>query len=95
MKQKWSWFSANNWDNCGIKETPNTPDSSALGGQVRQATEIWRHQESNKTRAKQAEGHDGHDPRTEFAQKQMSISEQHEEEDGPSSWDILHILISS
>jgi len=22
MKQKWSWFPANNWDNCGIKETP-------------------------------------------------------------------------
>jgi len=22
VKQKWSWFSANNWDNCGIKETP-------------------------------------------------------------------------
>jgi len=21
VKQKWSWFSANNWDNCGIKET--------------------------------------------------------------------------
>jgi len=22
MKQEWSWFSANNWDNCGIKEAP-------------------------------------------------------------------------
>jgi len=22
VKQKWSRFSANNWDNCGIKETP-------------------------------------------------------------------------
>jgi len=22
VKQKWSLFSANNWDNCGIKETP-------------------------------------------------------------------------
>jgi len=21
MKQKWSWFPANNWDNCRIKET--------------------------------------------------------------------------
>jgi len=54
---------------------------------MRQATEIRRHQESNKTRAKQAEGHDGRDPRLEFAQKQMSISEQSDEEDGPSSWE--------
>jgi len=30
-----------------------TPDSSALGGQKYQATEIKRHQEGNKTRAKQ------------------------------------------
>jgi len=52
-----------------------------------QATEIRRHQESNKTGAEQPEGHDIHDARTEFAQKQMSISEQHDEEDGPSSWD--------
>jgi len=74
-----------------------------------QATEIRRHQESNKTRAKQSEGHDIRDPRTEFAQKQTSIGEQHDEEDGPSSWDpqrhpkmltnmcerYLHMLISS
>jgi len=52
---------------------------------MHQATEIRRHQESNKTRAKQPEGHDGRDPRTESAQKQMSISD---EEDGPSSWDL-------
>jgi len=52
-----------------------------------QATEIRRHQESNKTRAKQPEGHDTRDPRTEFEQKKMSISEQCDEEDGPSSWD--------
>jgi len=32
----------------------STPDSSALGGQMHQATEIKRHQESNKTKAKQA-----------------------------------------
>jgi len=54
---------------------------------MRQATEIRRHQESNKTGAKHPEGHDGHDPGTEFVQKQMSISEQRDEEDGPSSWD--------
>jgi len=54
---------------------------------MHQATEIRRHQESNKTRAKQPEGHDRRDPRTEFAQTQMSISEQCDEEDGPSSWD--------
>jgi len=53
---------------------------------MRQAPEIRRHPESNKTRAKQPEGHDVRDPRTEFAQKQMSISKQHDEEDGPSSW---------
>jgi len=52
-----------------------------------QATEIRRHQESNKSRAKQPEEHDLCDPGTEFAQKQMSISERHDEEDGPSSWD--------
>jgi len=50
---------------------------------MRQATEIRRHQESNKTGAKQPEGHDIRDPRTEFVQKQMSISEQRDEEDGP------------
>jgi len=54
---------------------------------MRQATEIRRHQESNKTRAKQPEGHDIRDPGTEFVQKQMSISKQRDEEDGPSSWD--------
>ena len=54
---------------------------------MRQATEIRRHQESNKTEAKQPEGHGGRDPGTEFAQRQMSISEQRDEEDGPSSWD--------
>jgi len=54
---------------------------------MRQATEIRRHQESNTTGAKQPEGHDIRDPRTGFAQKQMSISEQRDEEDGPSSWD--------
>jgi len=54
---------------------------------MRQATEIRRHQESNKTRVEQREGHDVRDPRTEFAQKQMSISEQRDKEDGPSSWD--------
>jgi len=54
---------------------------------MRWATEIKRHQESNKTGAKQPGGHDIRDPRTEFAQKQMSISEQRDEEDGPSSWD--------
>jgi len=30
---------------------------------------------------------DGSQERTEFAQKQRSISEQRDEEDGPSSWD--------
>jgi len=54
---------------------------------MRQATEIRRHQKSNKTRAKHPEGHDIRDPGTEFAQKRMSISEQRDEEDGPSSWD--------
>jgi len=54
---------------------------------MRQATEIKRHQESNNIRAKQPEGHDIRDPRTESAQKKMSISEQCDEEDGPSSWD--------
>jgi len=54
---------------------------------MRQATEIRRHQEGNKTGAKRPEGHDLGDPGTEFAQKQMSISEQRDEEDGPSSWD--------
>jgi len=54
---------------------------------MRQATEIRRHQESNKTRAKQPEGHGICDPRTEFVQKQRSISKHHSEEDGPSSWD--------
>jgi len=55
---------------------------------MRHATEIRTHQESNKTGAKQPEGHDIRDPGTEFAQKQMSISEQHDKEDGPSSWDL-------
>jgi len=54
---------------------------------MRQDTEIRRHQESNKTRAKQPEGHDGRGPGTESAQKQRSVSEQSDEEDGPSSWD--------
>jgi len=54
---------------------------------MRQATKIRRHQEGNNTRAKHPEGHDVRDLRTEFAQKRMSISEQHDEEDGPSSWD--------
>jgi len=54
---------------------------------MRQAAEIKRHQDSDKTGAKQPEGHDVRDPRTEFAQKQMSFSEQRDEEDGPSSWD--------
>jgi len=54
---------------------------------MRQAPEIRRHPESNKTGAKHPEGHDGRDPGTESAQKQMSISEQRDEEDGPSSWD--------
>ena len=54
---------------------------------MRQATEIRRHQEGNKTGAKRPEGHDLGDPETEFAQKQMSISEQRDEEDGLSSWD--------
>jgi len=52
-----------------------------------QATEIRRHQEGNKTRAKHPEGHDIRDLRTEFAQKQRSISEHRDEEDVPSSWD--------
>jgi len=52
-----------------------------------QAPEIRRHPESNQTRAKRPEGQDGRDPGTESAQKQMSISEQRDEEDGPSSWD--------
>jgi len=52
-----------------------------------QAPEIRRHQESNQTGAKHPEGHDGRDPRTESVQKQRSISEQRDEEDGPSSWD--------
>jgi len=54
---------------------------------MRQATEIRRHPESKKSGAKHPEGHDPRDPGTEFAQKQMSISEQRDEEDGPSSWD--------
>jgi len=54
---------------------------------MRQAPETRRHPESNKTGAKQPEGHDIRDPTTGFAQKQMSISEQRDEEDGPSSWD--------
>jgi len=54
---------------------------------MRQATEITRHQEINKTRAKQPEGHYIRDPRTEFEQKQMSINEQRDEEDGLSPWD--------
>jgi len=54
---------------------------------MRRATEIRRHQESKTTRAKQPEGHDGHDPRAESAQKQRPISDQRDEEDGPSSWD--------
>jgi len=54
---------------------------------MHQAPEIRRHPESNKTRAKHPEGHDGRDPRTESAQEQLSISEQRDEEDGPSSWD--------
>jgi len=54
---------------------------------MRQATEIRKHQETNKTRTKHPEGHDVRDPRTEFAQKQMSVSEQRDEKDGPSSWD--------
>ena len=51
---------------------------------MRQATEIRRHQESNKTRAKQPEGHDGRDPGTEFVQKQRSISDQRDEDDDES-----------
>jgi len=47
-----------------------------------QAPEIRRHQE---TRAKQPEGHDGRDPRIGSVQKQRSISEDCDEEDGPSS----------
>jgi len=43
----------------------STPDSSALGGQMRQATEMRRHPESNKTGAKHPEGHDVRDPGTE------------------------------
>jgi len=74
---------------------------------MRQATEIRRHPESYKTGAKHPEGHDGRDPGTESAQKQMSVSEQRDEEDGPSSWEdhpkmltdmcerYLHMLISS
>jgi len=31
----------------------STPDSSALGGQMHQATEIKKQQEANKTRSKQ------------------------------------------
>jgi len=54
---------------------------------MRQVTEIRRHPESNKTGAKPHEGHDVRDPGTEFAQKQMSISEQSGEENGPSPWD--------
>ena len=53
-----------------------------------QAIEIRRHQESNKTGAKQPEGHDVRDPRTESVQKQMSISGHCDEEDGPSPWDL-------
>jgi len=54
---------------------------------MRQATEIRRHQEGNKTGAKRPEGHDLGDPGTEFAQKQMSISEERDEEHRPASWD--------
>jgi len=55
---------------------------------MRQAPEIRRHQERNNNGAKQPEGHEIRDPGTEFAQKQMSISEQRDENDGPSSWDV-------
>jgi len=54
---------------------------------MHQAPEITRHQEGNETRAKRPEGHDGRDPRAESARRQMSISEQRDEEDGPSSSD--------
>jgi len=52
----------------------STPDSLALGGQMHQATEITRHQEGNKTRAKQPGRTRYTDLRTEFPQKQRSTS---------------------
>jgi len=52
---------------------------------MHQATDIRRHQEGNKTRAKQPEGHDIRDLRTELAQKQRSTRKHRDEEDGPSS----------
>jgi len=51
---------------------------------MHQATEIKRHQEGNKTRAKQPEGHEVPDLRTEFAQIKRSTSKHRNEEDGPS-----------
>jgi len=61
----------------------STPDISALGGQINQATEIKRHQEGNKTRAK--EPGRTRDLRTEFTQKQRSSSRHCDEEYEPSS----------
>jgi len=54
---------------------------------MHQATEIKRHQEGNKTRAKQLGRTRYTDLRTEFQQKQRSTSEHCDEEYKPSSWD--------
>ena len=63
----------------------SSPDSSALGGEMHQATEIKRHQEGNKTRAKQPGRTPCTDLRTEFGQKQRSASGHCDEEYKPSS----------
>jgi len=52
---------------------------------MHQATEIKRHQEGNKTRAKQLEGHGIRAVGTEFVRKQRSTSGHCDEEYEPSS----------
>jgi len=52
---------------------------------MHQATEVKRHQEGSKTRAKQPGRTRYTDRRTEFAQKQRSTSEHGDEEYKPSS----------
>jgi len=52
---------------------------------MHQVTEVKRHQEGNKTRAKQPGRTWYADLRTDFVQKQMSTSEHCDEEYKPSS----------
>jgi len=61
----------------------STLDSSALGGQMYQGTEIKRHQQGNKTGAKQPGRTWYTGLRTEFAQKQRSTSGHCDEEYKP------------